>query len=186
MATENNELNTRDGILSLALELMTTQGFEKTTIGQIADGMGFSKAAVYYHFNSKDEILSALVDPCLDRLEALIAEAPGGAHSVAGRKELLGAYLDLLLDQRELMLFLDRDVSALHHPAVEGRIKELTGALLGLLAGPRGGQAAKIRAAAALGALLRPLIQFPEEDMDKYKDMLISGAVSVTRTRLPR
>ena len=186
MATENNELGTKVRILSLALDLMTTQGFEKTAIGQIADGMGFSKAAVYYHFNSKDEILSALVDPFLDRLEALVAEAPGGAHSPAGRKELLGTYLDLLLDQHALVVFLARDVSALHHPAVEDRLEQLMGALLGQLAGPRGGQAAKIRAAAALGALQRPLLDFPKEDMDKYKDMLISCAVAVTRTRLPR
>lgn len=181
-----NDLDTRQRILALALDLMTSQGFEKTTIGELADGMGFSKAAIYYHFNAKDEILTALVEPYLDRLGALIDEVPGSTHSPAGRKEMLGAYLELLLDYRPLVLFLNRDVSVLHHPAVEGRFEELTRRLRARLAGPRGGRAAEIRAAAALGVLMRPVLDFPDLDLDEFKEMLLVAAVGVTRSRLPR
>lgn len=54
------EQSTRERILDVALELFTEQGFDKTSLRQIADQLGFSKAALYYHFASKGDILIAL------------------------------------------------------------------------------------------------------------------------------
>ena len=51
---------TRDRILDISLELFTTQGYEKTSLREIAERLGFSKAAIYYHFESKEAILMAL------------------------------------------------------------------------------------------------------------------------------
>ncbi len=51
---------TRERILDIALDLFTEKGFDKTSLREIADELGFSKAAIYYHFASKDEILMAL------------------------------------------------------------------------------------------------------------------------------
>ena len=42
------------------MDLFIEQGFDKTSLREIADQLGFSKAAIYYHFASKDEILLAL------------------------------------------------------------------------------------------------------------------------------
>lgn len=184
MREEEDGLNTREQILALALELMMTQGFEKTTIGQLAEGLGVSKAALYYHFNAKDDLLTALVDPYMDRLERLISEAPRSAHSISGRKELFGAYFDLLVEHQTLLSFLARDVSALHHPAVESRLQELLSALQSRVAGPRGGEAAKVRAVAALGTLLRPVLDCPGIDIPRYKTILVNAAVAVTRSTL--
>ena len=47
-------------ILDIALELFTTQGYDKTSLREIAEQLGFSKAAIYYHFESKEDILMAL------------------------------------------------------------------------------------------------------------------------------
>ncbi|MGO9334821.1 MAG: TetR/AcrR family transcriptional regulator [Acidimicrobiales bacterium] len=52
--------STRERILWIALDLFTTQGYEKTSLRQIAGRLGFSKAAIYYHFASKEDILMAL------------------------------------------------------------------------------------------------------------------------------
>ncbi|HEX3981907.1 MAG TPA: helix-turn-helix domain-containing protein, partial [Acidimicrobiales bacterium] len=51
--------DTRERILDIALELFTTQGYDKTSLRQIAEQLGFSKAAIYYHFASKEDILLA-------------------------------------------------------------------------------------------------------------------------------
>ena len=53
-------VSTRDRILDIAMDLFIEQGFDKTSLREIADQLGFSKAAIYYHFESKDEILLAL------------------------------------------------------------------------------------------------------------------------------
>jgi AcrR family transcriptional regulator len=52
--------STRERILDIALELFTEQGYERTSLRQIAERLGFSKAAIYYHFASKEDILMTL------------------------------------------------------------------------------------------------------------------------------
>ena len=52
--------NTRERILDIALELFTERGYDKTSLRQIAEQLGFSKAAIYYHFASKEDIFMAL------------------------------------------------------------------------------------------------------------------------------
>jgi AcrR family transcriptional regulator len=55
---------TRQRILWIALDLFTTQGYDKTSMREIAERMGFSKAALYYHFAGKEDILMALDSGC--------------------------------------------------------------------------------------------------------------------------
>lgn len=53
--------NTKQEILEAALNLFSTQGFEATSVSQIADAVGIRKASMYSHFTSKQEILDALL-----------------------------------------------------------------------------------------------------------------------------
>lgn len=46
----------------MALELFTRQGYESTSLRQIADALGINKASLYYHFSSKEEILRSLFE----------------------------------------------------------------------------------------------------------------------------
>ena len=57
--------NTKQDILEAALELFSVQGFEATSISQIADAVGIRKASLYSHFGSKQEILDTLVKEVL-------------------------------------------------------------------------------------------------------------------------
>jgi AcrR family transcriptional regulator len=70
--------DTRQRILDVARELFTEQGYDVTSLREIADRLGFTKAALYYHFQSKEQIMQALlqpfeevVDELLTRLEAV-------------------------------------------------------------------------------------------------------------------
>lgn len=56
-----NNSSTKQKILDAALELFSVQGFEATSVSQIADEVGIRKASVYSHFGSKQEILDALM-----------------------------------------------------------------------------------------------------------------------------
>ena len=44
----------------MALDLFTEKGFDGTSLREIAERLGVTKAALYYHFASKDDILMAL------------------------------------------------------------------------------------------------------------------------------
>lgn len=57
--------NTKQVILEVALELFSVQGFEATSISQIADAVGIRKASLYSHFDSKQAILDTLVKEVL-------------------------------------------------------------------------------------------------------------------------
>jgi AcrR family transcriptional regulator len=55
--------DTRDRILAAALDLFVAQGYEKTSLREIAEQVGVTKAALYYHFASKEEIFRTLMEP---------------------------------------------------------------------------------------------------------------------------
>lgn len=59
--------NTKQEILEASLDLFSVQGFEATSISQIADAVG--KASLYSHFEGKQAILDALVKDVLDQYE---------------------------------------------------------------------------------------------------------------------
>ena len=59
--------NTKQEILEAALDLFSVQGFEATSLSQIADAVGIRKASLYSHFEKKQAILDALVRDVLDR-----------------------------------------------------------------------------------------------------------------------
>lgn len=53
-------LNTRDKIIMAMYELLAEKGYDKSSIGQIANMIGIKKASVYYYFRFKEEILLEL------------------------------------------------------------------------------------------------------------------------------
>ena len=59
--------NTKQEILEAALDLFSVQGFEATSLSQIAEAVGIRKASLYSHFENKQAILDALVRDVLDR-----------------------------------------------------------------------------------------------------------------------
>ena len=62
--------NTKQEILEAALELFSVQGFEATSISQIAGAVGIRKASLYSHFDSKQAILDELVKEVLEQYAA--------------------------------------------------------------------------------------------------------------------
>ena len=61
--------NTKQEILEAALDLFSVQGFEATSIAQIASAVGIRKASLYSHFENKQAILDALVQEVLEQYE---------------------------------------------------------------------------------------------------------------------
>ena len=61
--------NTKQEILEASLELFSVQGFEATSISQIASAVGIRKASLYSHFESKQAILDELMQEVLEQYE---------------------------------------------------------------------------------------------------------------------
>ncbi len=61
--------NTKQGILNVALTLFSTQGYEATSVSEIAELVGIRKASLYSHFAGKQEILDSLMQNVLEQYE---------------------------------------------------------------------------------------------------------------------
>ena len=61
--------NTKRSIMETALQLFSVQGYDATSISQIADAVGIRKASLYSHFASKQDILDSLLEEVLQQYE---------------------------------------------------------------------------------------------------------------------
>ena len=53
--------NTREEILDVALSLFSTKGYDATSLSDISGMLGITKAALFKHFDSKEEILDSII-----------------------------------------------------------------------------------------------------------------------------
>jgi AcrR family transcriptional regulator len=110
---------TRQRILDVALDLFNDQGYDKTSLREIADALGFTKAALYYHFERKEDILLALHL----RLHALGRDALDHLGQIEqtldarGWVEVLDQAIDQVLANRKLFLLHLRNQNALEQIA---------------------------------------------------------------------
>jgi AcrR family transcriptional regulator len=104
--------DTRERILDVALDLFIEKGYDKTTLREIADRLGFTKAALYYHFPSKSDILMAQHYRFHDLFEEAI-EKFGGVGSDPGSWPAIFDYLiGEMLANRKLFLMHERNRAA--------------------------------------------------------------------------
>jgi AcrR family transcriptional regulator len=159
--------STRERILEIALALFTEQGYDKTSLQNIADQLGTTKAALYYHFKSKSAILLELHlrlhemgAGFLDELDAL----PDGAARVAAWPALLDRLIDTADANRELIAMHQRNQSALEElhrerldPEAAARHEaandDIAAQFRRLLASPDIPPADRVRMACSIGAV---------------------------------
>jgi AcrR family transcriptional regulator len=85
---------TIDRLFSAAVELLGERGYAGATIDDIVERAGIAKGTVYYHFRSKSELVSALLDDGLRRLAASFrSEIEGAQGGAAALRALVHAEL---------------------------------------------------------------------------------------------
>lgn len=171
----NTGRDTRTQISDIALELFLSQGYHETSMQQIADRLGITKAALYYHFASKSDIVGSLIEPLADDLDHVLdlAEQADGPQNV--RAAVLEGYLDVLIRYRGSILALMRDVSATP-PNFYERMVRFGERAKELIAGPDASLDERIRATQALSALGDPLVLFPNTPSEELREKILDGA----------
>jgi len=99
MDVKKRRKDMRDQILQVALELFTRQGYDKTSLREIAERLEVSKAALYYHFMSKEEILRTLVAGIPRAFDDLVAWGESLPRSEESRKEILRRLAALISEE---------------------------------------------------------------------------------------
>ena len=179
--------DTRERILDVALDLFIEQGYDKTTLRQIAEPLGFTQAAIYYHFAAKEDILVALHmrlhELARPVLEQLVEEAgPSGWAAV------LRGLVDTVLANRQLFVLHQRNQTALG-PAYQRTRRRPRGDRTAVPSdsGQPGDPARdRIRLGCALGALLSVLMSLNDlADLspEVYGDLLREAITDLLEPR---
>ncbi|GAB3406011.1 TetR/AcrR family transcriptional regulator [Flindersiella endophytica] len=105
--------HTREQICAIATELFNEQGYDKTSLREIADRLGVTKAALYYHFKSKEEIVWTIVDDYLAEVDDVIASAGQQPATPEARRETLERYAEVVGQQIGSMRFFQQNPSGL-------------------------------------------------------------------------
>jgi AcrR family transcriptional regulator len=149
--------DTRARAQKVALELFAEQGYEKTSLREIAERLGVTKAALYYHFRSKEDIVHSFTDDHFGRIDDLIEWGRTQPASSQARREILDRYVGIVLAGTEVFRFIEQNRAAME--SMESAKKERftlfrsrLEALVELLAGPDAPLRARARASAALFA----------------------------------
>jgi AcrR family transcriptional regulator len=65
-------VDTRQRLLDVAEKLISQRGFGGTSLQMIADELGITKAAIYYHFRTRDQLLITLMEPMLHEIRRVV------------------------------------------------------------------------------------------------------------------
>jgi AcrR family transcriptional regulator len=166
--------DTRTRIQEIALRLFTEQGYEATSLREIAEELGVTKAALYYHFKTKDDIVASLADLRIAELEELLTWSRSRPKTPETRRELLERYAANLKLTRtlEVARFLERNQTALRDHPKFVKMRDTMLALAAELSDPDAPPAERISRSLALFALhagkwLMQQSDLTEEEVDK-------------------
>jgi AcrR family transcriptional regulator len=146
--------DTRVRLLDTALGLFTLHGVEGTSLQMIADALGVTKAAVYYHFRTKDEITEAVCEPAVREFDALVDHAHTIRRPGARTDYIIDAFVDLVVRNRVLVAVLCSDPGVMR---VTDRLVREEGSVIhqlpALLASPDADEATVVAAHVALAGI---------------------------------
>ncbi|MFI7063893.1 TetR/AcrR family transcriptional regulator [Kribbella sp. NPDC050124] len=179
--------DTKTEIHQAAVQLFSTQGYEKTSLREIAEQVGITKASLYYHYSSKQDLLRAIVGTFLDDIFRVLERADAMPWSPEAERELLGAYVDVVIEHRSTGPTLLRDIAAvlaafgddLDKLIAQSRRFQLW------LAGPDPTPADRLRAAAAVetvGAAMSVELDLGVTDAE-IRAVLIDAATAILARR---
>ncbi|PSK51031.1 HTH-type transcriptional regulator AcrR [Streptomyces sp. 111WW2] len=101
--------DTRQRIQDVALGLFAEQGYEKTSLREIAESLDVTKAALYYHFKTKEEILVSIFEDLSRPLEDLIEWGREQPHTLETKQEIIRRYSEALAGAAPLFRFMQEN-----------------------------------------------------------------------------
>lgn len=184
-STESNG-PTRQRLIDVAIELFKRHSVAGTSLQMISEELGLTKSAIYHHFRTREELLTAVMEPLIAEVTALVDAAESHRGARARADHMLVGYAALAASQRELLPLLTGDpgVVALLRTRVEwGAVVERQMALFAEVEPGLGGQvkAGLVMAgiASAAGA------DFGDVDEAALRDALIAAGRRTLGLRAP-
>lgn len=94
---------TREALIEAADRLLYEKGFEYTSVGDLAKSVGISRGNVTFHFPTRDDVLTAVIDRRLDRTQQMLEQWESAG---AGPEQRIKCFINILITNRtRIMLY---------------------------------------------------------------------------------
>jgi AcrR family transcriptional regulator len=173
--------DTRRRIQDVALKLFAEQGYEKTSLREIAERLDVTKAALYYHFRTKEDILISIADDLTAPIDELIAWGKEQPRSLATKQELIRRYSGALHGASEFFRFIQENQATVRDLALgesmRGRLTDFSE----LLREPDASLTAQVRSMTALFAMHAGMFtaQSVEGDPEEKRAAILTVALDL-------
>ncbi|WP_445163610.1 TetR/AcrR family transcriptional regulator [Mycobacterium sp. Dal123C01] len=168
--------DTRQRIQEVARELFLQRGVQRTSLQDIADKLGITKPALYYHFTSREELVRSIVMPLIDEGERFVEDQEGRRGIDA--RELLEGYFDFHYRHREHIVLVLTELTMLADLGLIDKVLAWRDRLGKLVFGPRPTLAQSTRAVVAFGGLQDCCLQFPDTPYEELRAASVEGALA--------
>jgi AcrR family transcriptional regulator len=149
-------------IIEAALVLFAEQGVSGTSLQMIADAIGVSKAAVYQQYNTKDEIILAVAQVVLARLDAAATAAEAEPSRSRARDVMIAGMIDLAVESRRMASVLQQDPVMLRFLDAHKPFRRVMERVNRVMMGGSSDSQARVRAALLIagiaGGVIHPLV----------------------------
>ncbi|KAB2974056.1 TetR/AcrR family transcriptional regulator [Streptomyces sp. SS1-1] len=171
--------NTRQRIQDVALELFAEQGYEKTSLREIAERLDVTKAALYYHFKTKEEIIVSLFEDLTKPIEELIDWGRQQPHTLDTKQEIIRRYSQTLTDAAPLFRFMQENQATVRELSIGEMFKSRMLGMRDIIIDPDSELVDQVRCVSALFTLhagmfvLRDLEGDPEDKREAVLEVAI-------------
>lgn len=168
--------DTKARIQEVARELFSQQGVQRTSLQDIADRLGITKPALYYHFSSREDLVRSIVVPLIDEGEQFVNdhEGRGGTDT----RELLEGYFDLHYRHRRDLVLLLTELSTLIDLGLINTVLAWRERLGRLVFGEYPTLRQSTRAVVAFGGMQDCCVQFPDTPYEELRTSSVEAALA--------
>ncbi|MFJ3515451.1 MULTISPECIES: TetR/AcrR family transcriptional regulator [unclassified Streptomyces] len=145
--------DTRQRIQDVALELFAEQGYEKTSLREIAERLEVTKAALYYHFKTKEDIIISIFEDLTRPIDELITWAEGQPRTLETKREVLRRYSEAMAAGAVLYRFMQENQATTRELSIGETVKKRLFTLVELLRTQDGPLTDQVRCVSALFTL---------------------------------
>lgn len=175
--------NTRQRIQDVALGLFAEQGYEKTSLREIAERLDVTKAALYYHFKTKEEIIVSLFEDLTQPIEELIEWGRGQPHTLETKQEIVRRYSEALAGAEPLFRFMQENQATVRELRIGDTFKDRMRGLRDILINPEAELVDQVRSVSAMFTLHAGMfvMQDLEGDSEKKREAVLEVALDLIR-----
>ncbi|WP_433598133.1 TetR/AcrR family transcriptional regulator [Nocardia sp. CA-135953] len=172
--------DTRERIRTVAIELFAERGYETTSLREIAERLGVTKAALYYHFRTKEDIVASLIEDLRRGIDDIVQWAESAPPGQARAEQIITRYGTLLHDLgRDVIQFWAENQSALREIGVGASLRIQFRVLADLMTGPDHTPIAVFHARQALLAISWSLSMMGDLDLSDEDSYTAATRISL-------